>query len=74
MFPGYEWVYGSARMSGVNAPLVVRFPIAGGKRLAAASGSDGGEWDLGEERLLGVPLPRVAMTDGEEGGSGERVK
>jgi hypothetical protein len=35
-----------------------------------------GESDLGlgVEMLLGVPLPCVAMTDGEDGGSGERVK
>jgi hypothetical protein len=38
------------------------------------AGSRVGDTERGVDRLLGVPEPRVATTDGEEGGSGDRVK
>jgi hypothetical protein len=40
----------------------------------ALLGSSEGETDRGVDKLLGVLEPRVAAIDGDDGGSGDRVK
>lgn len=59
-------------MSGVSAPLSRGFGDGIGEG-ESAEGSSDGESDLGGERSPTVD-PRVAMIDGDEGGSGDRVK
>ena len=58
--------------SGVSAPLCLLVGCPGKTPLVPSSD---GECDRGGERLLVLPFePWVAMTEGEEGGSGDLVK
>jgi len=59
-------------MSGVSAPLS-RALVDGVGECDRFEESSDGDSDLGGERSLTVD-PRVAMIEGDEGGSGDRVK
>lgn len=58
---------GTSSTIGVSAPLS-RGNADGGED------SDVGDWDSGVERSLREVEPLVAMSEGEDGGSGDRVK
>lgn len=58
--------------SGVSAPLSL-LVVADGDDDSAGLSSDG-ESERGVEISLAVLVPRVAATEGDGGGSGERVK
>ena len=66
---------GCSRTRGVSAPLallfVERFDEGPG---TALTGLSDGERDRGVDMWLAVLDPRVAAIEGDEGGSGERVK
>ena len=66
---------GCSRTRGVSAPLAL-LPVERPEEehdTAPAASSDG-ERDLGVEMSLEVLEPWVAAIEGDEGGSGERVK
>jgi len=63
---------GCSRTRGVSAPLAL-LPVERLDDTALAVLSDG-EGDRGVDMTLAVLEPWVAEIDGDEGGSGERVK
>ena len=64
------WCWSSTR--GVSAPLNLELDDGGDEETGMSSGE--GEAVRGVERLLSTLEPRVAATEGDGGGSGERVK
>ncbi len=58
---------------GVNAPCSL-LVVGGVEERDFCASSLEGDRDKGVEILLALDDPRVAATDGEAGGSGERVK
>lgn len=70
--PERPW-WGASRTSGVRAPLSLALGLEPEPEPVGDAGSDG-ESDRGVDMELGGLDPAVATTDGEDGGSGDRVK